>query len=100
MNIKWLCIASGILLLMAIPTGWPYNFYILLRWVISISSIIVAWGFYKSKLTAWTFVFGSVAFLFNPIIPIHLAKSSWVLIDFVSAILFFLAAYSIKGKTI
>jgi len=93
---KWLCIASGILLLLAIPSGWPYDFYILLRWVIFISSIIVAWGFYKSRFIGWTFIFGSVAFLFNPIIPIYLAKSSWVLIDFVSAILFFLAGYSIK----
>ena len=92
---KWLCIISGLLLLLAIPSGWPYDFYILLRWVIFISSIIVAWGFHKSKFTAWAFVFGSVAFLFNPIIPIHLSKSIWVLIDFISVTLFFLAGYSI-----
>ena len=98
MNIKWLCIFSGAILLLAIPSGWPYDFYILLRWVIFISSIIVALGFYKSKLTAWTFVFSSVAFLFNPIIPIHLSKSSWVLVDFVSVILFFLSAYSGRKK--
>jgi len=78
MKIKWLCIASGILLLLAVPS--------------------VAWGFYKSKLTVWIFVFISVAFLFNPIIPIHLVKSSWVLIDFVSAVLFFLAAFVFKEK--
>lgn len=100
MNIKWLCIASGVLLLLAIPSGWPYDFYILLRWVISISSIIVAYGFYKSKLTAWTFIFGAVAFLFNPIMPIYLNKSSWILIDFVSAGLFFLAGYSTKKRGI
>jgi hypothetical protein len=98
MKIKWLCIASGILLLLAVPSLWPYDFYILLRWFIFISSIIVAWGFYKSKLTVWIFVFISVAFLFNPIIPIHLVKSSWVLIDFVSAVLFFLAAFVFKEK--
>lgn len=98
MNIKWLCIASGILLLLAIPTGWPYDFYILLRWLIFISSIIVAYGFYKSKVTAWAFIFGAVALLFNPIAPIYLNKQSWVPIDFVTAILFFLAAYSTKKE--
>lgn len=99
MNIKWLCIASGVFLLLAIPSGWPYDFYILLRWIIFITSLIVAIGFHKSDLNGWMMVFGGVVFLFNPIIPIHLAKSSWVLIDFVSAILFFIASSSTKkGK--
>lgn len=93
---KRLCIISGIFLLLAIPSGWPYDFYILLRWVIFISSAIVAWGFYKSKLPAWIFIFGAIAFLFNPILPIHLTKSDWVPIDLISSFLFFLAAFATK----
>lgn len=96
MNLKKLCIGSGILLLLAIPTGWPYDFYILLRWVIFIISIIVAYGFYNSKLSAWAFIFGGIAFLFNPIAPIYLNKQTWVVLDFIGATLFFLAAYSDK----
>lgn len=98
MNIRWLCIVSGILLLLGIPYGWPYSYYIFLRWVICVVSIITAVGFGKSKITSWAIVFAAIAFLFNPIIPISLNKSSWVLIDFVSAVLFFLAAYSIRPK--
>jgi len=98
MNIKLLCLISGGLLLLAIPTGWPYDFYILLRWAIFMSSMIVAYGFYKSKITAWTFIFGAVAFLFNPIAPIYLNKSTWVTLDFIGAILFFLAGHSYKKK--
>lgn len=97
-NIKALSIISGVLLILAIPIGWPYGFYILLRWIISITSAMVAYGFYKSKFPAWTFVFGTLAFLFNPILPVYLNKSAWVSIDFISAILFFIAAYSIKTK--
>lgn len=96
MNMKGLCIASGIILLLAIPTGWSSDFYILLRWTIFISSIIVAYGFYKSKILAWTFVFGAVAFLFNPIAPIYLGKSTWVIFDFIGAVIFFLAGFSNK----
>lgn len=98
MNTKLLSILSGILLIVAIPTGWPYSFYILLRWIISISSALVAYGFYKSKVQAWTFIFGAIAFLFNPIFPIYLSKSIWVSIDLIGAILFFIAAYSIKRR--
>jgi len=96
MNIKKTCILSGILLLLAIPPVWPYGYYQLLRLLIFATSALVAWGFYKSKLTPWAWIFGSVTFLFNPLIPIHFDKSSWVPIDFISAMLFFLAAYSVK----
>jgi len=99
MKIKWICITSGIILLLAIPSGWAYDFYILLRWIIFITSLIVANGFYKSKLNNWMLVFGGIAFLFNPIVPVHLTKSSWVLIDFVAAVLFFLATLSIEQKS-
>lgn len=96
MNTKGLCIISGVLLILAIPTGWPYSYYIFLRWVIFISSIIIAYNFYNSKLTLWTFIFGAIAFIFNPIAPIYLNKQSWVPIDFIAAILFFSAGYSVK----
>ena len=98
MNIKQISIIAGILLILAIPPFWPYGYYIFLRWAIFISSIVIANGFYKANLIGWVFVFGALAFLFNPIVPIHLNKSSWVAIDLVAAILFFLAAYSIKRK--
>lgn len=98
MNIKWLSIASGILLLLGIPTGWPYSYYILLRWIIFISSAIVAYGFYNSKLQAWALVFGAMAILFNPIIPVYLSKSTWVIFDFIGAALFFMAGYSFKNE--
>lgn len=98
MNLRWLCILSGIMLFLAIPPGWPYGFYQLLRFLIFVSSAVVSWGFYKSHLTSWSFVFGGIVFLFNPLVPIHLDKQSWVPIDFISAILFFIAAYSVKRK--
>ena len=96
MKMKNICISSGLLLLLAIPSFWPYGFYIFLRWAICFVSILVAYGFYKSKLNGWAMVFGAIAILFNPIFPVYLNKASWVLIDIISAILFFIAAYSNK----
>lgn len=98
MNIKWLSIVSGVLLLLGILNGWPYVYYILLRWVICGVSIFNAVGFSKSKLTGWVFVFGALAFLFNPLFPVYLNKSSWVGIDLISAIVFFISAYTVKNK--
>lgn len=93
---KVLSIICGLALLAGIPSGWPYDYYVLLRWLVAASGLYLAYGFYKSNLIAWTFVFGAVSFLFNPLIPIYLSKSNWIPIDFISAILFFLAAYSYK----
>lgn len=93
---KWLCVFAGIILLLAIPSWWPYSFYILLRWFISIFSLLIAYRFYTSKITPWALVFGSITFLFNPVVPIYLSKSVWVSIDFISAILFFIASGSIR----
>ena len=95
---KNICIGSGLLLLLAIPSFWPYGFYIFLRWIICFVSVYVAYGFYKSKLNGWALAFGALGFLFNPVIPIYLAKASWVPIDFISAILYFIAGYSAKKK--
>lgn len=98
MNIRWLCLISGGLLLLGILTVWPYSYYIFLRWIIFISSAIVAYNFYTSKFQAWALIFGATAFLFNPVFPIYLDKSTWVIFDFVAATLFFLAAYSNKAS--
>ena len=94
---KLLSIIAGIALLLAIPSGWDYSYYILLRWFVFVAAGIIAYGFYNSKLPAWAFIFGGVSFLFNPLIPVYLAKNSWTGIDFITAILFFVAAYTSKN---
>ncbi len=96
MNIKWLSIIAGILLLLGMLNGWPYDYYIVLRWIVCGVAIFSAIGFSRSKLTGWVFVFGALAFLFNPIFPVYLNKSSWVGIDLISAVIFFIASSSIK----
>lgn len=98
MNMKNICIGSGLLLLLAVPSFWPYGYFTFLRWVICIVSFYVAYGFYKSKLSGWALVFSILALTFNPIVPVYLGKTSWIPIDLIGAVLFFVAAYSIKKK--
>lgn len=95
---KWLCVASGIILIAAIIPSWPYDYYVLLRWAILISAIITAYGFYNSKLTGWALAFGALAILFNPIIPVYLTRQIWTPIDLIAGILYFIAGFSVKKK--
>lgn len=96
---KNLCILAGTLLLLAMSTFLPYSFYVFLRWAICLVSIYVSYGFLISKLNGWALVFGAIGIVFNPIIPIYLTKASWLPIDFIGAILFFIAGYSAKKKS-
>jgi len=100
-TIKYKNIASGIsiiMLLLAIPTFWPYGYYVLLRWVVTISAVFLLSLVYESKKTFWLFLMGIVAILFNPIIPIYLDKETWIVIDFIVAILFLVSIFKIKSK--
>ena len=93
-------IASGIsiiMLLLAIPTFWPYGYYVLLRWVVALTAVFLLWLAYESKRTFWLFLMGMVAVLFNPIIPVHLDKETWVIIDLVVATLFLASIFTIKN---
>lgn len=85
-------IAAALLFLAIFP--WPYGYYILLRWLICFSASVVAWGFYKSHLSHWSLIFGGIAFLFNPLIPVYLTKPVWVSIDLIVSVLFVIASQS------
>jgi len=89
-------VISVVLLLLAIPAIWPYGYYILLRWIVTASAIFLIWIAYDLKKTFWLFLMGIVAILFNPIIPVYLDKGTWVIIDFVVAVLFLIAVFKLK----
>ncbi len=99
MTIRTLCIISGIMAFLAI-LPWPYGYYQLLRIVLCVSSAIVGYGFYKSKLSGWAMSFGVIAALFNPIFPIYMARASWTGIDLIVSLLFFIASGSVKKSKI
>jgi len=91
-------IISVVMLLLAIPAIWPYGYYTLLRWVVTATAIFLVWITYNLKKTFWLVLMGLVAVLFNPLIPIYLDKETWVIIDFIVAILFLVSIFKIKSK--
>jgi len=93
MNKKILVIISVILLLvccMDLHVG--YGIYQILRWVVSITGIVLAIDNYKK--VQWKFVACCIiTVLFNPIAPIYLTKEIWVSIDICTAIAFLCAIF-------
>ena len=90
-------VISVFLLLLAI-LRLPYGYYIFLRWAVSATALFSAWAAYECKRKIWVFVMGGTAILFNPIVPVHLLKETWMAIDFIAAIVFLASIFGIKHE--
>ena len=91
-----LSVTAFLALLAVLPL--PYVYYEWLRIIVFCVAIWTSILFYRSKLSSWSFVFSSLAILFNPIFPVHLSRTAWAPIDLITATLFVLAAKSIRRK--
>jgi|TARA_B100000315_G_scaffold64117_1_gene58243 hypothetical protein len=78
---------------------FPYAYYTLLRIVVTVVSAFAAYNAVENDQQPWMIIFGAVAILFNPIIPIYLNKEIWVVIDVIVAGLFGVSVFVLKdGK--
>ncbi|MEB8344818.1 hypothetical protein OO010_02090 [Flavobacteriaceae bacterium KMM 6898] len=75
----------------------PEVFYTYLRVLVTcVALLTMVNNIGKNRFFA--IAFGIVAFIFNPIFPLDLyAKTVWVLLDIITALLFLLEAYDIPG---
>lgn len=96
--LKTLAIISTIMLLLAIPPMWPYSYYQLLRWVVAGTAIFVAYLAHITNRNGWMWTMILTAVLFNPVIPFFLSKGTWVVIDLITAILFFKSLNAINHE--
>ena len=87
---RFLPLIPALLLFGSLINGWPYAYFQILRWVVCVSSGIVAWGSLKNNSTFIAALFGCVAILFNPTAPIYLSRSAWLPIDIAVGVMFLL----------
>jgi len=78
-------IVSIIMLILALPAGWPYGYYTLLRFAVCGTAVYLAIVCYAKKKTGWVYGLGLLAVLFNPLAVIHLEKTVWMFIDLMTA---------------
>lgn len=80
----------------------PSGYYVLMRIVVCFACVIVAYDSYKKEdsLNGSTILFGLMAILFNPIIPVYLHdREIWTIIDIVGAIIFIIKGFIFKSQT-
>jgi hypothetical protein len=94
---KIVSIVAIVMLLLAIPSGiWPYGYYQILRWMVAGAALFVLWIAYELKKESWLWIMGVIVILFNPIVPVSLDKGTWVVIDFIVAMIFLISIFKIK----
>jgi hypothetical protein len=79
-------IISCVFLFLAMIKGWPYGFFKLLRWVVCGTAVYLSWLAYESEKKGWIWVFGLIALVFNPLIPLHLGRNLWRVVDLLVAV--------------
>jgi len=95
-SIKPVSIICALSLFIAV-LKWPIEYYTFLRVIVFIGSLLVIASLLKQ--TVWVIIFGIIAILFNPIIPVYLyLKSYWIPIDIIAGILFLLILVLNKPK--
>jgi hypothetical protein len=95
---KWLLLVCAGLLFTGMAT-LPIGYYTLLRIVVAIGCVSIVVTEQENGFSFWNITFGILAILFNPIIPIHLNdKTTWMVIDFISGIIFIIKSITLKQK--
>jgi len=88
----------AVILLLAALRHNPYGYYIILRWVVCSIFAYCAVEAYKMKDEPWIWVFGVNAAVYNPIIPLHLGRTVWSVVNIVSAVLIIVSLFTLKQK--
>jgi hypothetical protein len=90
-RVKTETVLSGVcavVLFIAAFIEWPYFMYVLLRVFICGSSAYIASSLYSRNRVPLTWLFGTIAVLFNPVFPVRMARSDWQATNVITAVIF------------
>ena len=79
---------TAVMLVLAVPPVWPYVYYQLLRVVVCGTSAYTAYTLTKTSNPARFALLIGIAILFNPVVPVHMSKGVWVVLDLLTALVF------------
>ena len=94
--IKTPIVISICMLLLAIVGGLPMGYYQLLRVVICGTAIYIAYVSHSLEKNVWSWIMGFIALIFNPLFQLHLGRDLWMVMDFVTLVLFIIAIFAMS----
>jgi hypothetical protein len=89
---------ATVLLVLATVFDWLYGYYNLLRVAVSLCSAYLAWFAVTLNRQPWAITFVVLVLLFNPLLPIHLTRGIWQVLDVVAAGVFVTSIFALRPR--
>lgn len=83
---NWYLLPAIVMLIIS-QFDWPYGYYQILRVLVAFTALILTSIYYEAGRERW-YLYAGIAVLFNPLIPIHLERAAWAVLDFITAAIF------------
>lgn len=67
----------------------PYGFYILLKFILCIIFLVNLYQRYEFQIAAfnkWAWGYAVLALLYNPLVPFHLGREIWTLVNIITLV--------------
>lgn len=90
--------ASAALLLGALADHGSYDYYMVMRWVVTVAAAWIAFVAYEAKREPWMWLFIGAAILFNPVAMVTMSKEQWAPVDVVAALVFATAPFVVRRR--
>jgi hypothetical protein len=91
---------SLLLLVCAVLGEWPYDFFVLLRVVVFTTCIIAIISIGREdQRSAWLAVILAFIVIYNPLLPLHLHRATWIWINVITVPVFALLCFVLEDGT-
>ena len=86
----WILWAGPVVMLVAALLPWPYGYYNFLRFCVCGAASFLAYQqwTHDDAASKWVVILGAIALLYNPLVPIHLTREIWTLLNVGTAMAF------------
>ena len=86
----WILWVGPIVMLVAALLPWPYGYYNFLRFCVCGAAAFLAYQqwTHNDAASKWFVVLAAIAVLYNPLVPIHLTRNIWSVLNVATAAAF------------
>ena len=93
-----IAIVPAAMMLIAIAS-LPYGYYQLLRLVVAVCGLWIAYVAWQDHKVAWALAIGVTVLVFNPLVPVHFDRQTWSVLNVVGGLIFATAGWVVISRT-